>query len=149
MHFHLLSSLFFLTLLPQALSLPSLSTRADADIKDITDTLLFWDTITAFEAKRNATDPPKLDWTSDGCSDSPDKPLGFNFLPSCQRHDFGYRNYKAQARFTDANKGMIDRNFRGDMDNECETKGRLEEVACKAVADFYYEAVKEFGHKKI
>jgi hypothetical protein len=36
---------------------------------------------------------------------------GYPFEPGCQRHDFGYRNYKAQGRFTDANKLRIDDNF--------------------------------------
>jgi Prokaryotic phospholipase A2 len=33
---------------------------------------------------------------------------------ACQRHDFGYRNFKAQNRFTAANKLRIDDKFRGE-----------------------------------
>lgn len=66
-----------------------------------TDRLVFSSTISQFVAARNANNPPSLDWSSDGCSSSPDNPLGFNFENSCLRHDFGYRNFKAQSRFSD------------------------------------------------
>jgi hypothetical protein len=59
-----------------------------------TDHLLFSTTISAFEAARNAKNPPSLDWASDGCSSSPDNPFGFDFIEECHRHDFGYRNCK-------------------------------------------------------
>jgi hypothetical protein len=73
---------------------------------------------------------------------SPDNP-GFNFLPSCYRHDFGYRNYKVQSRFTDAAKDRIDEKFRSDMYDECATEDA--EDACRAVANVYYWAVQTFG----
>ena len=110
-------------------------------------TRLFTDTISQFTTARNARNPPSLDWSSDNCSDSPDNPLGFNFVPSCQRHDFGYRNYKKQSRFTAAAKAKIDSNFKKDLDNQCTKYNAVEEAACKGIAEVYYEAVKEFGHK--
>ncbi|KAF2177764.1 hypothetical protein K469DRAFT_528671, partial [Zopfia rhizophila CBS 207.26] len=120
-------------------------TRRDT-IEQIADRLLFTDTMAQFQAARNAQNPSSLDWGSDGCSSSPDNPFGFDFLQSCQRHDFGYRNYKKQNRFTDAGKARIDSNFKSDMYNQCSTEGGAFEVAaCKGVADVYYEAVKEFG----
>ncbi len=120
--------------------------QSESDLETITDTLLFSSTMAQFQAARAAQDPPELDWSSNGCSDSPDNPLGFNFEPSCQRHDFGYRNYKAQGRFDDAGKAHIDSNFKRDMDNQCATEGGLEDV-CDGVADLYYEAVVVFGSK--
>lgn len=78
----------------------------------ITDQYLFSITLPAFTVHRNARDPPTLIWDSDGCSSSPDNPFGFPFVPACHRHDFGYRNYKAQNRFTDAGKAKIDSNFK-------------------------------------
>ena len=110
--------------------------------------LLFSDTMDQFQAARNAKDPSELDWSSDGCTDSPDKPLGFNFLPSCQRHDFGYRNFKAQNRFTDSNKDEIDSNFKIDLYNQCAKGNIFEEAACKGLADLYYDAVHAFGSKR-
>ena len=131
-----------------ALALPTLVPRLTV-LETTTDILLFTDTIAIFEAARNSQSPSTLIWTSDGCSDSPDNPLGFNFKPSCHRHDFGYRNYKAQARFTDDAKNKIDKNFKDDMDDECNKEKLLERVACKALAEVYYEAVQEFGEKKV
>jgi Prokaryotic phospholipase A2 len=67
--------------------------------------------LSSFVQTRNAEpDNGQLDWTSDGCSDSPDKPLGFNFVPGCYRHDFGYRNYKKQGRFNETTRKTIDDN---------------------------------------
>ncbi|KAK4139966.1 secretory phospholipase [Dichotomopilus funicola] len=100
----------------------------------ITDQYLFDISLPAFTSRRNARDPPTLIWDSDGCSDSPDNPFGFPFVPACQRHDFGYRNYKAQNRFTDAGKLSIDNNFKDDAVGVCE-----------ALADVYYAAVRAFG----
>lgn len=135
-----------LILLPSlTLSAPAALQARQTDLEAITDTLLFSSTMAQFQAARNAQDPPELDWSSDGCSYSPDNPLGFDFEPSCQRHDFGYRNYKAQGRF-DAGKPSIDNNFKSDMDNQCATEGDLEDI-CRGVAEIYYTAVVEFGSK--
>ncbi|KAF2834459.1 hypothetical protein M501DRAFT_907618, partial [Patellaria atrata CBS 101060] len=111
-----------------------------------TDRLLFSSTMSQFQAARNARNPSGLDWTSDGCSSSPDNPLGFNFVPSCQRHDFGYRNYKRQNRF-EAGKARIDSNFRNDMYDQCTRESPSS--ACRVVADIYYNAVKNFGGREI
>jgi hypothetical protein len=78
----------------------------------ITDQYLYSITLPAFTGRRNARDPPTLIWDSDGCSSSPDNPFGFPFTPACHRHDFGYRNYKAQNRFTSAGKAKVDSNFK-------------------------------------
>src|ERR687887_562716 len=42
-----------------------------------------------------------FDWSTDFCTFSPDRPLGFNFELSCARHDFGYRNYRIEGLFSD------------------------------------------------
>jgi hypothetical protein len=93
--------------LPAALAMPNgLTARQN----DVTDELLFSISLPSFMARRG--DPSTLDWSTDSCSSSPDNPFGFPFDPACQRHDFGYRNYKAQGRFSDANKLRIDNNFK-------------------------------------
>lgn len=95
------------------LALPS-TVAPRQSLTAITDQYLFSISLPAFEAKRNARDPPDLIWDSDACSSSPDNPFGFPFTPACHRHDFGYRNYKAQNRFTDDNKLRIDDNFKAE-----------------------------------
>lgn len=108
----------FLCLVPAVLSLPAPEEAVGTQVvkrqslNQITDQYLFSITLPAFTSRRNARDPPSLIWDSDGCSSSPDNPFGFPFTPACHRHDFGYRNYKAQNRFTDAGKKRIDDQFK-------------------------------------
>jgi hypothetical protein len=59
------------------------------DVEAVTDEILFDITLPEFTTRRDAEDPSYLNWTSDGCTDSPDNPLGFPYEPACNRHDFG------------------------------------------------------------
>jgi hypothetical protein len=152
-------------------------TQRQSTLQQITDSYVFSISIGQFIDNRNAKrGPAELDWSSDGCSDSPDNPFGFDCTPplhvhlhlpssnspfpvwnppnnppttvinSCYRHDFAYRNFKAQSRFTDANKARIDSNFKTDMYNQCKSESYRD--ACEATATVYYEAVKAFGKKR-
>jgi hypothetical protein len=86
-----------------------------------------------------------FDWSTDYCSTSPDQPLGFDFRLSCQRHDFGYRNYKAVGAFP-ANKSRIDDSFYYDLKAKCATYNAFVRPACKSLAWTYYQAVVAFGN---
>lgn len=81
-------------------------------LEQLTDRYLFSLSLPDFSSRRNDRDPATVDWTSDGCTSSPDNPFGFPFVPACHRHDFGYRNYRLQTRFTQENKKRVDDNFR-------------------------------------
>ncbi len=112
----------------------------------------------------------KLNWGKDGCS-IPSLPgwtkllapgLGVGsdgvraglrrfFEASCDRHDFGYRNYGPkrgglQVQPTRAGKDAIDTRFRSNMFRQCDKemiiglRGR-----CKAVAEVIYQAVHRKG----
>ncbi|KAJ4306634.1 hypothetical protein N0V88_001439 [Collariella sp. IMI 366227] len=112
-------------------------------LSQITDQYLYSITLPAFNVKRNARNPATLIWDSDSCSSSPDNPFGFPFIPACHRHDFGYRNYKTQNRFTNSGKLRVDNNFKTDLYFQCRSvavKG-----VCEALADVYYTAVGAFG----
>ncbi|MCR3748463.1 phospholipase [Lentzea californiensis] len=127
-----------------AASLALIFTGAPAhavDIVAVTDDYLYSKSISQFTTLR-AQQPyaGQLDWSSDGCSYSPDNPFGFKFLPTCHRHDFGYRNYKRQGRWNETNRLRIDNNFKSDMYQQCGSNW-----ACKRTADLYYAAVREFG----
>ncbi|GAA0519910.1 hypothetical protein GCM10011581_09990 [Saccharopolyspora subtropica] len=112
-----------------------------AQLRTVTDTYLFQLSLDSFsETRERQPYADQLDWSSDGCSMSPDEPLGFQFRPSCQRHDFGYRNYKKQQRFTEQTRKQIDDNFRADLYSACGS-----DLACRATANIYYFAVREFG----
>lgn len=114
---------------------------SQTQLRKVTDEYLFeisLDSFTAIRAEQPYAD--QLDWSTDGCSMSPDKPLGYKFRTSCERHDFGYRNYKKQDRFSEENRKKVDDNFKADMYSACGT-----DVVCKGTADIYYYAVREFG----
>ncbi|WP_114453560.1 phospholipase [Halopolyspora algeriensis] len=113
----------------------------DEELRRATDLYLFGTSLDEFAAIR--ADRPydeQLDWSSDGCSWSPDEPLGHDFTRSCHRHDFGYRNYQDQGRFTEPNRLRIDDLFRADMYTQCDG-----DVTCQGVANVYYFAVRQFG----
>ncbi|KAM0245774.1 hypothetical protein ACHAQJ_010457 [Trichoderma viride] len=136
----------FVTLAPVALALPASDgalNRRQNSLSAITDQLLFSITLPDFISRRNAKNPSTLDWTSDGCTSSPDNPFGFPFVPACNRHDFGYQNYRLQNRFTDSGKLSIDNNFKSDLYYQCQSSSVPS--VCKALADVYYAAVRAFG----
>ncbi|MGF7238506.1 MAG: phospholipase [Frankia sp.] len=85
-----------------------------------------------------------FDWNTDYCTDSPDRPFGFDFTLPCARHDFGHRNYAALGQFT-ANKARIDTGFYDDMVAVCAHYGQFRAVVCRGVALTYYEAVRTIG----
>ncbi|KAF2790429.1 hypothetical protein K505DRAFT_202356, partial [Melanomma pulvis-pyrius CBS 109.77] len=122
-----------------------------AALKAQTDTLLFTASLNYFIETRNAAftgkhnNTKQLDWESDGCSSSPDRPLGCDFLPGCQRHDFGYRNYKLQRRFNEMTRLKLDKNLSKDLKGACAALEVLKAKICRGMANVYYEAVREFG----
>jgi hypothetical protein len=85
-----------------------------------------------------------FDWSTNYCTASPDNPLGFDFKLSCQRHDFGYRNYKAIGAFP-ANKSRVDSAFYEDLKRKCATYSAVVRPACTSLAWTYYQAVSIFG----
>jgi hypothetical protein len=122
-------------------------TLSGDELTQTTDTLIFSTTLSKFlYIKAFRPQSSSLDWTDDGCSNSPDEPLGFNFLPSCQRHDFAYRNFKTQNRFTEKERERIDKNFLTDLENMCgEERAPRKKKSCKKVAEFYYGTVRRLG----
>lgn len=140
----------------------SVSALAIGDIKDglghlvargpvqDTDRLLFSTSMSNFLAAKRAKNPGNLNWNDDGCTILDDTPTlyKFNFLPSCQRHDFGYRNYKAQNRCTYDDRKRIDQNFLKDMNNECGKHSGIKKLACLKTAGEYYALVRPAGALK-
>ncbi|OAQ57674.1 phospholipase A2 [Pochonia chlamydosporia 170] len=131
---------FFISALATCVSATPSSTPS-AEI--VTDELLFNVTLPEFIACRDAKNPSSLDWSSDSCSKSPDNPFKFPFDHGCKRHDFGYRNYKAQSRFTRDNRKRIDLNFFSDLTSLCEAVEA--NGACRGLANVYYYGVRLFG----
>lgn len=112
-----------------------------AQLRAVTDEYIHSTSLSGFQTVRaQRPHADQLDWSSDGCSNSPDNPFGFEFVKACYRHDFGYRNYKRQSRFTDANRLTLDDKFKSDMYEICAGNWW-----CNRTADVYYAAVREFG----
>ncbi|OLF05508.1 phospholipase [Actinophytocola xinjiangensis] len=112
-----------------------------SQLRTVTDQYLHSTSLSGFQTLRSQKPyGSQLDWSSDGCSNSPDNPFGFNLVRACYRHDFGYRNYKKQGRFTESNRLTIDNRFKTDMYTVCAGNW-----ACNRFADAYYLAVRQFG----
>jgi hypothetical protein len=98
-----------------------------------------------FQAARNAKSPSCFDWHSNACTLSPDRPLGFNFIPPCQRHDFGDTNFGKKNQWNPVNKARTDWRFRTDMLDVCATYKGLKNLAkralCTMLANDYANAV--------
>jgi len=86
----------------------------------------------------------RFDWSTDYCTASPERPLGYDFTLACWHHDFGYRNYKAMGRFA-ANKDRLDTMFYADLRRVCATYQPVLQPGCFSLAWTYYEAVHIFG----
>jgi hypothetical protein len=98
-----------------------------------------------FQDARNAQSPSCFDWSSDACTLSPDRPLDFDFIPPCQRHDFGNANFKANGQWNLANKASTDWRYRTDMFDVCATyeglNGLAQRALCTVLANNYAIAV--------
>lgn len=98
--------------------------------------------------RARAAAPEPFDWSSDGCTRSPDRPRGFDFTDACARHDFGYRNYgqgRVKANPTDAQREQVDLRLKGDLMNVCDRE--RERQSCRALAQTYFEVTRKAGGK--
>jgi hypothetical protein len=90
---------------------------------------------------------PTLDWTSDGCS-APivgSKGRSFNFRSACNRHDFGYRNFKNLGLFDTSTRTLIDEQLHRDMNTFCDSQRRTFKVRCIAWSEIFYTMVRAAG----
>lgn len=120
-----------------------------------TDRLIFTTPMAEFQRQRTAAVPGDgLDWSSDGCSvpllREPQRsvPQGFDFRAACERHDFGYRNLKAQGRFGEDVRRRVDDGFRADMDAVCAQQSGwfgFRGLYCRHIADDYHFWVRSCG----
>jgi hypothetical protein len=114
-------------------------------LRQVTDQYLYSTGLNPFQTLRSQQPyAGQLDWTSDGCSSSPDNPFGFNFVKACYRHDFGYRNYKRQSRFNETTRLTVDNKFKTDLYEICNGNW-----TCNRTADVYYAAVRQFGNSSV
>ncbi len=105
--------------------------------------------ITAFARQRLSLrrQYPALDWTTDGCS-APivgSEGRSFNFRTACDRHDFGYRNFKALGLFDTSTRTLIDEQLHRDMNRACDSQRRTLKVRCVAWSEVFYTMVRAAG----
>ncbi|CAH0057382.1 unnamed protein product [Clonostachys solani] len=110
-----------------------------------TDDLVFRAALPEFINRRNNQDPTTLDWDSDGCTGVPDKPLEFDFLPACYRHDFAYANYKKQDRLNEVARLKIDTIFQEDLYHQCEKQRKHKKSLCRTYANGYFLGARLLG----
>jgi len=90
---------------------------------------------------------PALDWTTDGCS-APivgSEGRSFNFRTACDRHDFGYRNFKALGLFDTSTRTLIDEQLHRDMNTSCDSQRRTLKVRCITWSEIFYTMVRAAG----
>lgn len=113
---------------------------------DIIENMMFGVSMNTFQKARRAKIPSKCIWSTDNCTSSPDRPFGFNFKPSCQRHDFGYHNLRKLRRLNKKMRKRVDVAFKQDLYDYCSTMDKRA-YDCSTMADLYYVAVRIFGGK--
>ncbi|KLU92592.1 hypothetical protein MAPG_11537 [Magnaporthiopsis poae ATCC 64411] len=130
---------------------PRLNTRQTAtvppgvDVVAETDTWLFSTSMSSFLSALNAKNPPYLFWPSpsaNACTGGPDHPWDFDFKRSCQRHDFGYKNYRDQKRFCEAGRKKIDDQFSRDLRSYCASRKWWKRPLCYTTTAAYVTAVR-------
>ncbi len=105
--------------------------------------------ITTFARQRSSLrrQYPTLDWTTDGCS-APivgSEGKSFNFRSACDRHDFGYRNFKNLGLFDTSTRTLIDEQLHRDMNTYCDSQRRTFKVRCIAWSELFYTMVRAAG----
>ena len=81
---------------------------------------------------------------TNGCSFSPDRPNGYNFRPSCDRHDvcYGHKPYGNSA----AGRRGCDVAFRTSMNQWCAAnRSGVERDRCLGTASGYFNTVRTYG----
>ena len=75
----------------------------------------------------------------------PDRPLGVDFQPACDRHDGCYGTpWRSVAGGRGEAKLACDERFRTDLQDACYASGSRHLGACLDLADVYYDAVRSW-----
>lgn len=110
-----------------------------------TDWLVWHAPLANFHKHRELDSPDCFDWTSDGCTSSPNHLFGFNFVDACQRHDFAYRNLGKQGRLTSETRQEADKNFLDDLKMICMKASHGRRPLCTLTRVIYFSGVRLFG----
>ncbi|MBL3670500.1 phospholipase [Streptomyces sp. M2CJ-2] len=88
----------------------------------------------------------------DHCTSAPDRPLGYDFRPACDQHDYGYgtigNSYKGYYKYLSRNKGLnVDSVFWASLYTKTCSGYRFKSI-CRSTANVYYAAVAVVGRAK-
>jgi YD repeat-containing protein len=88
----------------------------------------------------------------DHCTTAPDRPLGYDFRPACDQHDYGYgtigNSYKGYYKYLSRHKGInVDAVFWTSLYTKT-CNGYFFKAPCRSTANVYYAAVTVFGRAK-
>jgi hypothetical protein len=128
-----------------------MATTPPAPPHTVAHALMFRTTLTAFIASaQSPLRDERLDWSTDGCSVPVIGNTGrtFDFTQACQRHDFGYRNFKSLHGgkwWTPYLRHRIDQVFQSDMYKNCAARSRTTRSMCRAWAKTFYRAVRTYA----
>ena len=117
----------------------------------VAHTLMFRTPLATFiEISQSSHRDGRLDWSSDGCSAPVVGSTGrtFDFTAACQRHDFGYRNFKTLDKgkwWTSSMRHRIDRVFQQDMLRDCERRAKSTRKICQTWAKAFFRAVRAYS----
>ena len=140
-----------------ASGLPAHGLSATSMDPSVVEWMSFGVDIGTFVSTRAAPVPGPYDWASDGCSTPLPIGLGdtgrsYNFRAACQRHDFGYRNFRlldaAGAHgqwWNETTRRRIDDQFLTDMLVSCAPRPWTQRTNCRAWARVYHRAVRVAG----
>lgn len=120
-------------------------TVADCSTRN-TDFLIWRAPLAYFANHRGQDSPDCFDWSSDGCSSSPNHIFGFNFQDACQRHDFAYRNLGHQGRLNSDTRKEADQNFSQDLKMVCMKVTHSKKGLCTLSRVIYFSGVRLFGN---
>lgn len=121
-------------------------TRSWIEQRDLADAAMSAD-MDAFQAfKYDIGHDQRLDYSDDGCSAPVTGSVGlhYDFRQACDRHDFGYRNYKRLGLF-DERKAEVDLIFYRDMRDSCGEMFIAVRHHCRNMAFIYYQGVDKLG----
>lgn len=130
-----------------ALSAPTGSTES-CDSSYWVNHLVFDVTLDDFIEYRNADNLSCIsdwNWSSDGCSASPDELYASDFHDACLRHDFAYGGFSNLCMLDHDMRERVDRNFADDLEAQCEVMEGLDNLLCELARHTYYDAVRASG----
>lgn len=127
-------------------SAPSMNVTVADCAPNNTDYLIWLTPLAYFVNHRASGSPDCFDWSSDGCSSSPNHLFGFDFEDCCQRHDFAYRNLRHQGRLTSSTREEADQKFLDDLKMVCTKVQQSKTGLCTFTRVIYFSAVRLFGN---